>query len=140
MRSQLVWVLLLTGAGTAFGQITPIPPPKIVEPPQRMPDERFSLHYQSTIVTQAHPAFSALYSGKNSMQPEAESATSAVSDLFLGMRLWKGAEVYFQPELTGGFGLSATLGVAAFPSGEVYRVGDPKPVILPARLFLRQVF
>jgi high affinity Mn2+ porin len=62
-----------------------------------------------------------------------------VTDLFAGVRLWKGAEFYFQPELAGGFGLSTTLGVAAFPSGEVYRVGDPQPVLIPARLFLRQV-
>ena len=114
------------------------PPPKIVAQ-QEGPDERFSIHYQATVVTQAHPSFSALYTGKNSMRTEAESATSVLMDLFAGLRLWKGGELYFQPELTGGFGLSTTLGVAAFPSGEVYRVGDPKPIIIPARLFLRQV-
>jgi len=117
---------------------TPEPPPKIVAQ-QEGPDERFSIHYQATVVTQAHPSFSALYTGKNSMRTEAESATSVLMDLFAGLRLWKGGELYFQPELTGGFGLSTTLGVAAFPSGEVYRVGDPKPIIIPARLFLRQV-
>lgn len=103
------------------------------------PEERANLHFQSTIATQVHPAFSAAYTGRNSMQPDAESATSIVTDLFTGVRLWKGAEFYFQPELDGGTGLSFTLGVAAFPSGEVYRVGNPRPAILPARLFLRQV-
>ncbi len=73
------------------------------------------------------------------MRPDAESKTSVVMDIFSGVRLWKGAELYFQPELAAGLGLSTTLGIADFPSGEVYRVGDPKPVIIPARLFLRQV-
>lgn len=102
-------------------------------------DERFSLHYQATVATQAHPSFPARYSGNNSMQPGSESATSVVMDLFAGAHLWKGAEAYFQPELAGGRGLSSTLGVAAFPSGEVYRVGNPTPTLVPARIFLRQV-
>jgi len=102
--------------------------------------ERASLHFQATVATQTHPSFSAAYSGRNSMSPDAESATSVVMDLFAGLRLWSGAEVYFQPELAGGRGLSSTLGVAAFPSGEVYRVGNPTPTIIPARIFLRQIF
>lgn len=106
------------------------------EPPV---EESASLHFQSTVATQAHPAFAARYSGQNSMSPRAEAATSVVTDLFGGARLWKGGEFYFQPELAGGRGLSSTLGVAAFPSGEVYRVGDPAPVAVVARAFFRQV-
>ncbi|BDG01400.1 carbohydrate porin [Anaeromyxobacter oryzae] len=101
--------------------------------------ERLSLHYQATVATQWHPRFPAPYSGPNSMQPAPESATSVVADLFLGARLWRGAEVYLQPELSGGRGLSSTLGVAAFPSGEVYRVGNPTPSVIVGRAFLRQV-
>jgi high affinity Mn2+ porin len=101
-------------------------------------EERFSLHYQATVATQWHPSFPAQYSGTNSLRPDAESATSVVMDLFAGARLWKGAEAYLQPELAGGRGLSSTLGVAAFPSGEVYRVGDPTPTIIVGRVFLRQ--
>ena len=102
-------------------------------------DPRANLHFQATVATQAHPSFSAAYSGKNSMQTDGESATSIVTDLFAGIRLWRGAEFYFQPELSGGTGLSLTTGVAAFPSGEVYRVGNPRPAILPARVFVRQI-
>jgi high affinity Mn2+ porin len=113
----------------------------VPEPPavQESKEERFAVHFQSTVATQWHPSFSARYSGRNSMQPGAESATSIVTDLTGGARLWKGAEAYLQPELAGGRGLSSTLGVAAFPSGEVYRVGDPTPTIIVARVFLRQV-
>ena len=102
-------------------------------------DERFSVHFQLSVATQWHPSFSAPYSGANSMRPGEESATSIVTDLFAGARLWQGAEGYFQPELAGGRGLSSTLGVAAFPSGEVYRVGDPTPSLIVGRAFLRQV-
>ena len=113
--------------------------PALGEAQDGRPDERAMLHFQATVATQAHPSFSAAYSGRNSMSSDAESATSVVMDLFAGVRLWPGAELYFQPEVAGGRGLSSTLGVAAFPSGEVYRVGDPAPTIIPARIFLRQV-
>jgi high affinity Mn2+ porin len=116
----------------------PVPPVGAVEK-EGGKAEAFSIHFQATVATQAHPSFRAPYSGRNSMSPDSESATSVVMDLFTGVRLWKGGEVYFQPELSGGRGLSSTLGVAAFPSGEVYRVGDPTPAVIPARMFLRQV-
>jgi high affinity Mn2+ porin len=55
-------------------------------------------------------------------------------------RLWRSADLVFNPELSGGYGLSQSLGVAAFPSGIVYRVGNPAPTVYLARLFLRQTF
>src|SRR5438105_2942672 len=97
-----------------------------------------SLHFQATVATQAHPGFSAASSGRNSLKTDAESATSVVMDLVGAVRPWRGAEITFQPQLAGGRGLSSTLGVAAFPSGEVYRVGNPEPSIVVARAFLKQ--
>ena len=38
----------------------------------------------------------------------------------------------------GGQGLSHTLGVAGFPNGEIYRVGNPTPTPFIARLYLQQ--
>src|SRR5207253_2204646 len=102
------------------------------------PEQRnFEIHFQTTVATQAHPAFAADYWGPHSLSSDAESATSVVMDAFLGARLWSGGELYFNPLLSGGRGLSSTLGVAAFPSGEVYRVGDPEPTILVGRVFFR---
>jgi high affinity Mn2+ porin len=74
------------------------------------------------------------------MSAEAESATAFVSTLYADLRLWPGAELLFNPEMSGGKGLSKTLGVAAFPSGIVYRVGDPAPAVYVARLALSQTF
>ncbi|MCA1829616.1 MAG: carbohydrate porin, partial [Myxococcales bacterium] len=96
--------------------------------------------YQATVATQAHPAFDAPYSGKNSLNPDAESATSVVMDLSAETGLWEGATLTLAPELAGGRGLSSTLGVAAFPSGEVYRVGNPEPTLILARVALKQTF
>ena len=110
----------------------------VLETTHHVTEEWWSLHFTSTAVFQYHPDFAAPYSGQNSMQPYAEVATAFVSSLGLDLRLWRGAELVFNPELSGGVGLSRTLGVAAFPSGIVYRVGDPAPAIYLARFFLRQ--
>jgi len=104
------------------------------------PPSWFSLHYQFTAATQYHPSFYAKYSGQNSLSPEAESATAFVTTLYGDARLWRGGELLINPEMSGGRGLSSTLGVAAFPDGIVYRVGDPAPAIYIARLAISQTF
>jgi high affinity Mn2+ porin len=102
--------------------------------------ERFSLHFQQTVITQFKPAFSADYSGQNSLSPLKETQSSITTTLFGVARLWKGAEFYFNPELSGGAGLSKTLGVAGFPNGETFRVGSAEPQIYIARLYFKQNF
>ena len=104
------------------------------------PEERLSLHFQTTVAVQAHPAFDAAYSGQNSLRPDAESAAAMVMNVAADLRLWHGADLVFNPELSGGAGISRTLGVAAFPDGIVYRVGNPTPTLYLARLALRQRF
>jgi len=101
---------------------------------------RFSLHFQQTIITQYKPAFSAPYTGQNSLLPTSETQSSITSTLFGGARLWKGAEAYFNPEISGGAGLSKTLGVAGFPNGETFRVGAAEPKIYIGRLYFKQNF
>jgi high affinity Mn2+ porin len=133
---RLCW---LWSVCTFTSQMAAAAPPVAEEQPEPA-EESFSLHYQATVATQAHPAFHAKYSGQNSMSSDAESATATVTTLYSDLRLWRGSELIFDPELSGGRGLSRTLGVAAFPSGIVYRVGNPSPTIYPARLVLRQTF
>jgi high affinity Mn2+ porin len=108
--------------------------------PEEGEEEVYSVHFQSTIATQYHPSFGARYTGPNSLKPDSESATALVSTLYADLRLWEGGELLFNPEASGGRGLSGTLGVAAFPSGIVYRVGDPTPAIYVARLAISQSF
>jgi high affinity Mn2+ porin len=108
--------------------------------PSRGEQEEFSVHFQSTMVTAYHPAFYAKYSGPHSLSPSEETATAFVSTLYADRRLWPGGELLFNPEISGGKGLSSTLGVAAFPTGIVYRVGDPAPAVYIARLAISQTF
>jgi len=39
----------------------------------------------------------------------------------------KNAEAYVNPELSGGSGLSQVTGIAGFPNGETFRIGNPSP-------------
>jgi len=100
----------------------------------------FTIHAQTTVINQFKPAFSAKYTGPNSLTTQQEDRTSITSTLFLGVKLWKGASVFFDPELAGGYGLSQTVGIAAAPNGETYRTGNPAPEVYIARLFYRQIF
>lgn len=98
--------------------------------------ERFALHGQFTYVAQETAGFSAPYSGTNSLLPD-KGAETTDATLYLGARLWSGAEAWFNPELDQGFGLDNTVGVAGFPSGEAYKVGKKKPYVRFPRIFIR---
>ena len=103
-------------------------------------NDRFSIHAQTTVINQFKQSFSVKYSGDNSLIPQQESKTSITSTLYMGLRLWKGASVYINPEIAGGSGLSEALGIAAATNGETFRIGDPAPQIYLARFFYKQVF
>ncbi len=100
----------------------------------------WSLRGQATFVYQYHPAFHAAYSGANSLSPASRGNETFDATLFLGARLWHGGSVHADPEVDQGFGLSNTLGVAGFPSGEAYKVGQSIPYLRLQRLFFRQSF
>lgn len=98
-------------------------------------------HFQLTVIGQKHSGFASKYSGRNSLADTVEpTATSLTSTLFLGRRLWKGAALYFNPEVSGGKGLSFATGVAGALNGETYRVGATEPHAFIARAFLQQYF
>jgi high affinity Mn2+ porin len=102
--------------------------------------DRFSIHAQTTIITQFKPAFKAKYTGQNSLVPESENRYSITATLFLGARLWKGATVFINPEIGAGAGLSGSLGVGASANGETYRISNPSPEFELARLYFQQIF
>ena len=103
-------------------------------------NERFSMHYQATVINQYKPAFNAPYSGENSLLTGEENKSSTTSTVYSGMRLWRGASVFFNPEIAGGSGLSSVLGIAAAPNGETFRIGSPVAKLYVARAFFRQEF
>ena len=99
--------------------------------------DNFAFHAQATYVNQYDPPFKAPYSGRNSLAANIGRETSDVT-LYAGVRLWKGAEAWVNPEIDQGFGLSGSLGAAGFPSGEAYKVGADYPYTRLHRAFLRQ--
>ncbi|MBB3213197.1 high affinity Mn2+ porin [Herbaspirillum sp. Sphag1AN] len=101
-------------------------------------DDVWSVHGQFTYVNQWHPGFHAPYSGANSMDPNAKNSNTTDVTLFLGRRLWDGAEFWINPEYDQGYGLSNTLGMAGYASGEAYKVGQNTPYLRLPRAFLRQ--
>jgi len=98
----------------------------------------WAVHAQGTFVEQYHPAFTAPYSGANSLNPGNRGDETLDMTLFAGVRPWGGGEIWFNPEIDQGFGLSETYGVAAFPSGTAYKVGSDVPYFRVQRLFFRQ--
>jgi high affinity Mn2+ porin len=99
--------------------------------------DNISIHGQATFVSQYALPFRAPYSGLNSLAPNSGRETFD-ADLYLGYRPWKGAEIWIDPEIDQGFGLSSTFGVAGFPSAESYKVGSVYPYARIPRAFLRQ--
>ena len=102
-------------------------------------EERFTIHGQTTYITQYKPSFSAKYSGANSLVTHTETQLSTTFTVFLGAKLWNGASVYLNPEVAGGSGLSGSLGVGASTNGETYRIDNPSPSFELARLYFRQI-
>ncbi len=100
----------------------------------------YTFHGQTTIIPQFHGNFPARYSGPHSFSDNSESAVSYSGTLFTGIRIAQGTEVYFDPEVTAGTGLSSVLGLGDPPNGETPHVSSADPGARVARLFLRQTF
>jgi high affinity Mn2+ porin len=109
----------------------------LIKGPSAMETDRFAFHGQATFLGQYDPPFRAPYSGPNSLTPNTVRETTDVT-LYAGVRLWQGAEAWINPEIDQGFGLSGTLGVAGFTSGEAYKVGADFPYARLHRAFVRQ--
>ncbi len=99
--------------------------------------DNFALHGQTTFLEQYAPPFRAPYAGPNSLIPN-EGRETWDATAYLGWRLWSGAEFWVDPEIDQGFGLSGTLGVAGFTSGEAYKIGASVPYPRVQRYFIRQ--
>ncbi len=109
---------------------------KDITPPAPQTDN-FAVHGQATFLEQYTPPFHSPFTGTNSLIPN-EGRETADTTAFLGWRLWNGAEFWVDPEIDQGFGLSGTFGVAGFPSGEAYKVGEAVPYARVPRAFIRQ--
>ncbi|MBS1629651.1 MAG: carbohydrate porin [Bacteroidetes bacterium] len=108
--------------------------------PETAYQQAFNLHFQTTYIYQYSARFHAPYSGPNSLDANEEKENSLTLSLFGGMRLWKGAEAYVNPEIAGGSGLSGAVGMAGSSNGETTRIGDPAPTLYLGRAYISQTF
>jgi high affinity Mn2+ porin len=109
----------------------------ITRAPALAAEQIWAVHGQTTFVEQYAAPFRAPYSGPNSLAPNSGRETWDAT-AYLGLRLWEGAEAWINPEIDQGFGLSGTLGVAGFTSGEAYKTGANYPYTRLQRAFIRQ--
>jgi len=84
-------------------------------------DSRFWLSGQANFIFQTHPNFHADYSGKNSLSPNYEKATSRVMTFYTGVRLNNSTEILVDIEEAGGAALSTGLGLAGAPDLDIVR-------------------
>jgi high affinity Mn2+ porin len=102
--------------------------------------ERWNVFFQATSIGQYHGSFRSPYSGQFSLQGHPEAEASLTSTIFFGLRLAPNTQFYFDPEMAGGRGFSATDGMANFPNGEMPRVSTATPKPYLARLYVTQDF
>jgi high affinity Mn2+ porin len=102
--------------------------------------QTWNIHFQTTILPQYHGSFPATYSGRLSLNPAPELATSFTATAFWGFKAWEGGFVYFDPEVPAGTGLSGVSGLADFSNGEISKVGSSSPTFNAARVYFQQVF
>src|SRR6516162_7667082 len=96
-----------------------------------------SISGQTTVVEAYAPPFTSPYIGQKSLTPNQGRETWDAT-LGLGVKLWRGAEFWFDPSIDQGFGLSATQGVAGFPTATAFRVGASVPYPRLQKYFVRQ--
>ncbi|HTR86088.1 MAG TPA: carbohydrate porin [Reyranella sp.] len=135
--AQYDFHFLRLGLNYHFG--APEPEKKADEGSERGPGS-WEIHGQSTLIYQTYPPFSAAYDGPQSLPSNGQSRETWTTSLFLGVRLWEGGELYFNPELLQGFGIAGTTGAAGYPNGEAQKSNFPWPRLSLSRLFLRQEF
>jgi hypothetical protein len=109
--------------------------------PASASEESSTARFQATYVWQRKPAFSAAYSGTNSLSPEEEKRSYTLSaTAFLGTRTWQGGELYVNPEMVMSQSLSNLTGMGGLSNGENQKGGGPTPIFYLARLFLRHTW
>ncbi len=130
-----------TAASVTYGQpaapASEAPTPAIAAAEPK-PASIWQVGGQTTLVAQTDFGVPGAFRGANSLSPAAQGRETLDFTLYAGLHPWRGAEIWLSPEIDQGFGLSDTLGVAGFLSGEAYKIGQATPYIRVQRLFFRQ--
>ena len=105
--------------------------------------ERWNAYGQFTHISSWKAPFSAAYTNLNgsehSLTPNSEYSFTTTATLFLGLALWRGAEVYAVPEVISSRPLSGLVGLgASIQNFELQKQGSVTPSVYLSRLYLTQ--
>ena len=105
--------------------------------------ESWNAYGQFTYISSWKAPFSAAYTNANgstnSLLPSGEHSYTGTATLFVGAKLWPGAEGYFVPEVIAERPLSQLRGIGgAIQNFELQKTGAATPQLYRARTFLRQ--
>src|SRR5690348_13944497 len=108
-------------------------------------DERWSAYGQATYIGNKHDPFPAAYTNlngsPNSLLPQKERSWSATATGYLGVRPWRGGEIFFVPEMIAQVAFSGLHGLGgSVQNGELEKTGFSDPIFYRSRLFLRQTW
>ena len=108
-------------------------------------EERWNAYGQFTYISSWKLPFSAPYTNVNgstrSLIPDAERSFTGTFTLFLGLKLWKGGEVFVVPEYIAERPLSGLQGIGgSIQNFELQKTGSEAPQLYRAQTFLRQTF
>jgi hypothetical protein len=106
-------------------------------------DESWNAYGQFTYISSWKLPFPAQYTNANgspnSLVPEGERSYTGSFTLFFGLRLWRGAEAYFVPEIIAERPLSGLKGLGgSIQNFELQKSGAETPELYRSRLYLRQ--
>jgi high affinity Mn2+ porin len=116
------------------------PPADTADDPWMLSTDHWNIHGQITAVEQGYPAFRSPYQGANSVSGASQAQDTVSATAFIGFRPWDGTDVYFNPEIMQGEGLSGTVGFGAIPNTEAQKATFPLPRFDVARLYVQQTF
>ena len=108
-------------------------------------NERWNAYGQFTYISSFKLPFSAPYTNANgsnmSLSTDYERSFTASFTLFFGVKLWRGGEVYFVPEVISERALSNLRGLGgSIQNFELQKTGAETPSLYRARLYYRQTF
>jgi len=116
------------------------PPAHASNDPWPLAHGSWNIHGQFTFIEQGYPSFRSPYEGANSLSGANQAKDTASATAFIGFRPWDSTDIYINPEITQGMGLSDTVGVAGFPSTEAQKASFPMPRFNLARVYVQQTF
>ena len=112
---------------------------------EELPEERWNAFGQFTYIWHQKESFPAAYTNvngsPNSLIPEKERSYTTTATAFLGLKAWKGAEIYFVPEMISELPLSNLHGLGgSIQNAELEKNGARAPTFYRSRLFLRETW